>query len=139
MATQAPPVTARPITPRAVADKAREVLAKVIPGSTHGRRSLPIRADADRIRALWDEPQTRVAVLEGIPSIETTLDVGQPVRDWGTVTTISLRLEAAVPGIAAQTLAGKAVRRLKALVETGEVPTTAFNPSCRTDAGEPAS
>ena len=44
-----------------------------------------------------------------------------------------------MPDIGAQTLAGKAVRRLKALAETGEVPTTARNPAYRSDAGEPAS
>ena len=53
--------------------------------------------------------------------------------------TVTLRLEAAVPGMAAQVLAGKVVRRLKALAETGEVPTTAHNPSARPDAQEPAS
>jgi hypothetical protein len=40
--------------------------------------------------------------------------------------------------MAAQVLAGKVVRRLKALVEASEVPTTAHNPSGRTDAGEPS-
>jgi hypothetical protein len=49
--------------------------------------------------------------------------------------TLELRLSAPVPGMATQTLAGKAVRRLKALCETGEIPTTAANPSAR----EPAS
>jgi hypothetical protein len=39
---------------------------------------------------------------------------------------------------AGQALAGKAVRRLKALAETGEVPTTEGNPSARGDAGEEA-
>ena len=46
-----------------------------------------------------------------------------------------LRLREAVPDMAANTLAGKAVRRLKALVETGEAPTTARNPAAREDAG----
>ncbi len=40
------------------------------------------------------------------------------------------------PGMATQVLAGKAVRRLKALCETGEIPNTDFNPSARDDAGE---
>jgi hypothetical protein len=31
------------------------------------------------------------------------------------------------------------VRRLKALCETGEIPSSDFNPSARDDAGEPAS
>jgi hypothetical protein len=45
--------------------------------------------------------------------------------------TVTLRLEAGAPGSMAQALAGKVVRRLKALVETGEVPTTANNPAAR--------
>jgi len=52
--------------------------------------------------------------------------------------TVHLTLKEPVPDIAANALAGKAVRRLKALVETGEAPTTAYNPSAREDAGEPA-
>jgi hypothetical protein len=36
-------------------------------------------------------------------------------------------------------LTGKAVRRLKALCETGEIPNTDFNPSARSDAGEATS
>jgi hypothetical protein len=41
--------------------------------------------------------------------------------------------------MATQALAGKAVRRLKALCETGEIPSSDFNPSARGDVGEPAS
>jgi hypothetical protein len=127
------------VNPRAVADKAREVMAKVRPGPMEGRRSLPIRAGADEIRRLWADADGRTAVLEGIPAADVSLDFGDEVRDWGTVVSLELRLETAVPGMAAQTLAGKALRRLKALAETGEVPTTAHNPSARSDAGEPAS
>src|SRR3954467_9025362 len=91
----------------AVTDKAREVLAKVRPGPLEARRSLPIRAEADEIRRLWADADGRGAVLEGIPVADATLDFGDPLRDWGTVVTVTLRLEAAVPGMAAQTLAGK--------------------------------
>jgi hypothetical protein len=55
------------------------------------------------------------------------------VPDWGTITTVHLRLHTAVPGMATQLLAGKVVRRLKALAETGEVPSTERNPSARED------
>ncbi len=128
-----------PVSPRVVADKAREVLAKVRPGPLDARRSLPIRAEADEIRRVWADADGRAAVLDGIPVSDVSFEFGESVGDWGTVVTVTLRLEAAVPGIAAQALAGKVVRRLKALVETGEVPTTAHNPSARPDAGEPAS
>jgi hypothetical protein len=123
----------------AVTDKAREVMAKVRPGPLQARRSLPIRADADEIRRQWADADGRAAVLEGIPAADVSLDFGEHLEDWGTVVSVDLKLEAPVPGMAAQVLAGKVVRRLKALVETGEVPTTAQNPSAREDAGEPSS
>jgi hypothetical protein len=121
---------------RTVADKARGVLAKVRPASTQGRRSLPIRADADEILTLWADADARAAVLDGIPVADASLEFGPAVRDWGTIVTVDLRLEAPVAGMATQTLAGKVVRRLKALAETGAVPTTAHNPSARPDAEE---
>jgi len=120
----------------AVAGKAREVMAKVHPGPLEARRSLPIRAGGEQIRHVWADADGRGAVLEGIPAADVSLDLGNELPEWGTVVTVDLRLETAVPGIAAQTLAGKVVRRLKALVEAGEVPTTAHNPSARADAGE---
>jgi hypothetical protein len=77
-------------------------------------------------------------VLDGIPAADVSLEFGEELEDWGTVVSVDLKLEAAVPGMAAQVLAGKVVRRLKALVEVGEVPTTAHNPAARPDAGEPS-
>jgi hypothetical protein len=126
-------------TPRAVVDKARHIIAKVRPGPMEGRRSLPIRRGSDEIRARWDAPESRAAVLEGIPVEAAALEIGAEDRDWGTTVTVRLELAAPVPGMATQVLAGKALRRLKALCETGEIPTTDFNPSAREDAGEPAS
>ena len=113
------------------AGKAREVLAKVRPGPLRGRRSLPIRAGAAEIERAWASADGRAAVLEGIPAADVWLDFGPQLQDWGTVVTVTLQLEAAVPGMAAQTLAGKVVRHLKALAETGEVPTTTDNPAAR--------
>jgi hypothetical protein len=126
-------------TPREVADKARQVIAKVRPASTRGRRSLPVRCEPDDIRARWEDPQLREAILHEIPVADASLTIGEPDRDWGRTVTMELELSAPVPGIATQALTGKAVRRLKALCETGEIPTTDFNPSARPDAGEPAS
>jgi hypothetical protein len=126
-------------SPRAVVDKARRVIAKVRPGALEGRRSLPIRRSPEEIRAFWDDSQLRAAVLRDIPVAEAELEVGGPDRDWGRATTVTLRLSAPVPGMATQALAGLAVRRLKALCETGEIPNTDFNPSARSDAGEVAS
>ncbi len=70
-------------------------------------------------------------MLDGVPAADVSLAFGPVLGEWGTVVTVTLRLEAAVPGATAQTLAGKVVRHLKALVETGEVPTTANNPAAR--------
>jgi hypothetical protein len=120
------------LSPRAVADKAREVVATVRPGATDARRSLPIRSSEAELRRLWAEPAELAKILEGIPVADATLTLGPDLDGWGRVATVWLRLEGAVPGMATQLLAGKAVRRLKALAETGEVPTTAHNPSGRT-------
>jgi len=119
------------LSPRAVADKAREVVATVRPGATKGRRSLPIRSSEADLRRLWDDPAERAKVLDGMPVADATLTLGPEIADWGRTATVELRLESAVPGTATQVLAGKAVRRLKALAETGEVPTTEHNPSGR--------
>ncbi len=124
--------------PRAVADKARQVIAKVRPGSLEGRRWLPVRASPDAITSTWEDARLRAAILDGIPAADASISVGEEDRDWGRTVTLELRLSAPVPGMAAQALAGKAVRRLKAACETGEIPTTDFNPSARDDAGEAA-
>ena len=123
---------------RAVAEKARDVVAKIRSGAREARRSLPIRSTPDELRRLWADADARAAVLDGIPVADASLDCGPEARDWGTIVTVTLRLESAVAGMATQTLAGTVVRRLKALAETGEVPTTAHNSSARSDAGEPA-
>ena len=128
-----------PPKPREVADKARQVIAKVRPGGTQGHRSLPIRCEPDEIRARWEEPQLRAAILHEIPVADASVTIGDTDRDWGRTVTLDLELSAPVPGMATQVLAGKAVRRLKALCETGEIPNTDYNPSARSDAGEPAS
>jgi hypothetical protein len=122
-----------------VAEQARAVIAKIRPGAGDGRRSLPIRGGADEIQARWDDAGHRAAILDGIPVANASLTVGEQDRDWGRTVTIDLQVSAPVPGVATQLLAGKAVRRLKALCETGEIPRTDFNPSAREDAGERAS
>jgi hypothetical protein len=119
------------LTPRAVADKAREVVATVRPGAAEGRRSLPIRSPEAELRRLWEDPAELAKILDGMPVTEATLSLGPEVGEWGRTATVWVRLEAPVPGMGTQVLAGKVVRRLKALAETGEVPTTADNPSGR--------
>jgi hypothetical protein len=49
---------------RSAGDRARNVLARVRPTPTEGRRSLPIRADQDHIRRLWESSEGRAAVLD---------------------------------------------------------------------------
>jgi hypothetical protein len=127
-----------PGSARAAVEKAREVVEKVRPGDPAGHRSLPIRGSVDDIEARWGDPASRAAVLDGLAVAEAAITIGEEDRDFGRTVTLSVRLEAAVPGMATQVLAGKAVRRLKALVESGEVPTTEHNPSYRPDAGQEA-
>ncbi|MBE2315974.1 hypothetical protein DVA67_008310 [Solirubrobacter sp. CPCC 204708] len=115
-----------------VADKAKDALSKVRSGPLEASRTLPIRASKDEIEQVWTSRTT--TIFDGIPMESATTQYGQTVRDWGLAVTVHLRLKEAVPDMAANTLAGKAVRRLKALVETGEVPTTENNPSAREDA-----
>jgi hypothetical protein len=124
---------------RAIAGKARDMYNKVRPGDPVGHRSLPIRATAAEIEARWADPAGREAVLAGLPAVAgARLEVGGEDRDFGRTTTLHLELKAALPETATGVLAGKAVRRLKALVETGEVPTTDHNPAYRADAGQEA-
>jgi hypothetical protein len=125
--------------PRRIADKAQDVISKVLPGDAEGRRSLPIRSEPQDIQARWDEPQLRAAILEGIPVRDASIEIGGEDRDWGRTVTLHVELTGPVAGMATQTLAGKAVRRLKALCETGEIPNTDFNPSARADGGERSS
>jgi hypothetical protein len=124
---------------RAAVGRARDMYAKIRPGDAHARRSLPIRAQAADLQALWTRPDAREAVLAGLPPIsDVALTVGDEDRDFGRTATLELTLQAAVPGMATHVLAGKALRRLKALAETGEVPTTDHNPAYRPDAGQEA-
>jgi hypothetical protein len=124
--------------PRRLADAARSALAKVRSSDTTGHRSLPIRREPEEILARWEAPELRAAILEGIPVKDARIAVGEVDRDWGRTVTMDLELSKALPDMHAQALTGKAVRRLKALCETGEIPNTDFNPSARDDAGERA-
>jgi hypothetical protein len=128
-----------PDAARTAIGKARDMYNKVRPGDPVGHRSLPIRATAAEIEARWADPAGRQAVLAGLPPVaEATLEIGDEDRDFGRTTTLRLELDAALPDLATHVLAGKALRRLKALVETGEVPTTDHNPAYRADAGQEA-
>jgi hypothetical protein len=94
-------------TPRTVANRARQVIAKVRPGSAEGRRSLPIRCTPEQIRARWDEPELRAAILKDVPVADASISIGGPDRDWGTTVTLELRLSAPVPGMATQALTAR--------------------------------
>jgi hypothetical protein len=111
-------------------------VARIRSGTRVAQRSLPIRASADDIRRSWDDPAGRAAVLNEMEVVDGSLELRDEAGDWGTIAVVGLVLETSMPQMAAQTLAGKAVRRLKALAETGEVPNTKRNPSGRSDAGE---
>lgn len=116
---------------------ASSALKAVAPASaTEARRALPIRCPPDDLRRLWDDPPARQAVLAGIPTTDAWLEVDGTHGAWGTTTTIRIRLTHPAPLLVRQTVAGKAIRRFKALAEVGEIPTTERNPSARPDAGQ---
>lgn len=122
-------MAALPASATQVADRARALAARINPGPRAAERSLPIRAASDEVQRRWDAD--RDAILEGIPVASSTLRPGADQGAWGTTFTVHLELDAPVPGVAAGLLAGKAVRRLKALAETGEIPTTDHTPAYR--------
>jgi uncharacterized membrane protein YccC len=128
-----------PDAARTALGKARDMYNKVRPGDPVGRRSLPIRATAAEIEARWADSAARQAVLAGLPPVaDVWLEIGEEDRDFGRTTTMRLELDAALPDMATHVLAGKVLRRLKALIETGEIPTTDHNPAYRADAGQEA-
>ncbi|MDO9353764.1 MAG: hypothetical protein Q7T55_08715 [Solirubrobacteraceae bacterium] len=99
------------------------------------RRTLPIFATPRELQEHWDDPKVRETVLEGleIRPDEVIMLFAQGRPGWGNEATAEVRFTDAVPEMGAELLAGKLVRRFKSLVETGEVPTTAHNPSARSD------
>ena len=123
-----------PTAARSVARRARLVRS----GAREVQRSLPVRRSGEDARALWEDPGARTAILDGLPVADASLEIGAALDDWGTVVTLRLRFRTPMPRTVSRTLAGKAVRRLKALAETGEIPTTERNPSARASAGEDA-
>jgi len=116
---------------RRVAERARF-------GTSETSRSLAIRRDPKDVRALWSDAASRAEVLSGLPAKGASLTFGSEQGGWGTTVTVSVKLDAPLPRPAARLLAGRAIRRLKALAETGEVPTTQDNPSARASAEEAA-
>jgi hypothetical protein len=123
------------ITEQALAavGKARDLVGR---GDTHaasGRRSLPIFGTPEELQASWDQPVVREAVIDGLEiepeSVTMLFAQGRP--GWGNEATAHLEFNGAVPDLGADLLAGKVVRRFKALFETGEIPTTHHNPAAR--------
>jgi hypothetical protein len=128
------------------------------------RRSLIIGRGEEELRALWSDPQRLGHILAepytGHPTTWTaqieSADPDGPIRfrgrsgqetplnatgsvtfspaqqDLGTIATLQLQLDG--PDPAAGAAAFKALRRAKALIETGEIPTLEHNPSARHDA-----
>lgn len=123
------------------------------------RRSLTVGRPADELRALWGNPEhlghilaepytghpspwtAEVRQADEIVAFEGRSGQEEPLRatgtvsfapapqDLGTVVTLELHLDG--PDPAAGATAAKALRRAKALAETGEIPTLAGNVSGR--------
>jgi hypothetical protein len=117
---------------RALYERTRELIVRGGPGVSTASRSLFVRRDGEGLRNLWSDRAARAAVLDGIPVRAASADFGDEAGLWGRTATVRLDLATPMPRSAAQILAGKAVRRLKTLAETGEIPTTEGNPSFRT-------
>lgn len=129
-------------------------------GDADARRVLTIGCDADTLRDLWGDPVRlarvlaepytgdpstwtvdEVAVVDGVVRFRARSGQEQPLTASGEVTfrpapqdlgsEVTLELELDGPDLAAGAAAHKALRRAKALAETGEVPTLAHNPSAR--------
>lgn len=129
-------------------------------GDADARRVLTIGRDADELRALWGDPVRlahvlaepytgdpstwtvdEVSVVDGVVRFRARSGQEHPLeasgevtfrpapQELGTEVTLALRLDG--PDLAAGATAHKALRRAKALAETGEVPTLAHNPSAR--------
>ena len=112
----------------------RRVAARARFSTPKASCSLAIRRDPKDVRALWSDAASRAEVLSGLPAKGASLTFGSEQADWGTTVTVSVELDAPLPRPAARLLAGRAIRRLKALAETGEVATTQDNPSARASA-----
>ena len=77
------------------------------------------------------------------PQLEGALELARAPGDWGTQVTLRMSLEAPGGGVGRalakmfdrvpKLFAEKALRRLKSLAETGEVPTLRHNPAARND------
>ena len=114
------------------------------------RRSLTIGRPADDLRRLWQDSDALASVLgdlgEAEPvgpdrarvtgrgrfrrtfQMEGAVDFRPGPDDWGTEVTLTVD----VPGGRAKGVAAaKALRRLKSLAETGELPSTERNPAAR--------
>lgn len=113
--------------------KARELVGGGTPST--GVRSLPVQGTPAELERLWHDATVRDAVTDGLElepaSVHLRFAEGRP--DWGATVTANVEFPGPVPELGADALAGKLVRRFKALAETGEMPTTAHNPSGRND------
>ncbi len=95
------------------------------------QRSLTIGRPAEELQRLWDRPETRRDVLEGV---EASASFSPAPGDWGTVATLTVR--GGGTGMVSRLKAGRALRRFKSLAETGEIPTLEHNPSARPGPGD---
>jgi hypothetical protein len=95
-------------------------------------RSVTIGRAPDDLLALWSDPETRRIAFERDELPESELRLEPAPGEWGTV--VRVKVKDTLPGV----LVAKVLRRFKALAEASEVPTTAYNPSARADAGEDA-
>ena len=91
------------------------------------RRSMTIGRSADAVTRLWEDSDARSEVA-GELGDEAALEFRPGPGEWGTEVVLTLTTG---KGKVQRMRADKALRRLKSLAETGEVPTTERNPAAR--------
>lgn len=96
---------------------------------TQSTRSLPIRGSVERIMQTWEA--RREEILDGIPAASGSLRPGIDQGRWGTTFRLTLAFDALPTRDTPGTLASKALRRLKSLVEAGVGTTAAKRPAPR--------
>ena len=104
------------------------ILAEPWTGTPRGFRAEVLERGERRVAFRGRPADADAPELTGV----VTLAPGRP--DLGTL--VTLQLDSAAPALALGAAAHKALRRAKALAETGEIPTLAHNPSGRRRAEE---
>lgn len=97
------------------------------------RRTITVTAPLEQLRLCIEDPSLRKRLAESGLGIEETdrFELRQAPSDRGTEVALLREAPSAFRKKAATTTASKTLRVLKSLIETGEAPSLANNPSGR--------